>query len=146
MSAIPTRRQFLQHATEALTLATALNSLGAVHTFGAEAPAVVRLGIIGCGGIMGSHVKGLVGRRRGRFHRMAVRRRSAPDRQNGWLHVGVSIGPGQADLPVRGRPRRQGRRCLHRRHSAPLARTDRDQGHAGRQRCLYREANLARLY
>jgi predicted dehydrogenase len=58
-----TRRQFLQQSSEAAALAAAVSALGGVHTFGAEKPATVRLGIIGCGGIMGTHVKGLVSRR-----------------------------------------------------------------------------------
>ena len=41
----------------------AATALGGVHLSAEEAPAVVRLGIIGCGGIMTHHVKGLVGRR-----------------------------------------------------------------------------------
>lgn len=53
-----TRREFLQHST-----LTAAAALGGAHVFGEEKPAVVRLGIIGCGGIMTYHVKGLVSRR-----------------------------------------------------------------------------------
>jgi predicted dehydrogenase len=59
----PTRRQFLRKSTEAAALTAAARALGGVHTFGADQPATVRLGIIGCGGIMGLHVKGLVSRR-----------------------------------------------------------------------------------
>ncbi|MEX0714750.1 MAG: Gfo/Idh/MocA family oxidoreductase [Pirellulales bacterium] len=57
-----TRRKFLQQSTEAAALAAAVSTLGGVHAFGAEEPPVVRLGIIGCGGIMGHHVQGLVSR------------------------------------------------------------------------------------
>lgn len=63
MSSESTRRQFLQQSTRTASLAATAAALGGVHVFGAEKPAVVRLGIIGCGGIMGHHVKGLVGRR-----------------------------------------------------------------------------------
>ncbi len=38
-------------------------ALGGVHAFGDEKPAKLRLGIIGCGGIMTHHVQGLVSRR-----------------------------------------------------------------------------------
>jgi len=55
------RRQFLKDSTHA-TLAAAA-TLGGVHALAADKPATVRMGIIGCGGIMGHHVKGLVGRR-----------------------------------------------------------------------------------
>ncbi len=57
------RRQFLQQSTEAAALFAAATALGGVHVFGEEKLAKIRLGIIGCGGIMTSHVKGLVGRR-----------------------------------------------------------------------------------
>lgn len=58
-----TRRQFLERSTHAAAITAAVSALGGVQTFGAEKPATVRLGVIGCGGIMGHHVKGLVGRR-----------------------------------------------------------------------------------
>ena len=38
-------------------------ALGGVHAFGDDKPTKIRLGIIGCGGIMTHHVKGLVDRR-----------------------------------------------------------------------------------
>ncbi len=44
-------------------MTAAVATLKGVQTFGAEKPATVRLGIIGCGGIMTNHVKGLVSRR-----------------------------------------------------------------------------------
>jgi predicted dehydrogenase len=62
MSHETTRRQFLQQSTEAAAILGAATALGGVHAFGAAAPAKVRVAIIGCGGIMTSHVKGLVGR------------------------------------------------------------------------------------
>ncbi len=58
-----TRRRFLQQSTEATIIGATLSTLGGVHVSGQEKPNVVRLGIIGCGGIMTHHVKGLVGRR-----------------------------------------------------------------------------------
>jgi predicted dehydrogenase len=63
MQSETTRRQFLEQSTQTAALVAAAAALGGVHTFGAEQPAAVRLGIIGCGGIMGHHVKGLVSRR-----------------------------------------------------------------------------------
>ena len=57
-----TRREFLECSTQIAVLAAA-TALGGVHAFGAEKPAVVRLGIIGCGGIMTHHVKGLISRK-----------------------------------------------------------------------------------
>lgn len=55
------RREFLQQSTGTLAMAAVL---GGVHVVAAgEEPAKVRLGIIGCGGIMSHHVKGLVGRK-----------------------------------------------------------------------------------
>jgi predicted dehydrogenase len=57
------RREFLQHSTGALAVVAAASTLGGVHVFGDDKPAPVRLGIIGCGGIMSHHVKGLVSRR-----------------------------------------------------------------------------------
>jgi predicted dehydrogenase len=58
-----TRRRFLKDSTEAAAITAAVSTLGGLHTFGAESPTKVNLGIIGCGGIMGHHVKGLVSRR-----------------------------------------------------------------------------------
>ena len=58
-----TRRQFIGQSTQAAAIAAAAATLGGVHAFGEEKPDTVRLAIIGCGGIMGSHVKGLVDRR-----------------------------------------------------------------------------------
>ncbi|MGE3780207.1 MAG: Gfo/Idh/MocA family protein, partial [Pirellulaceae bacterium] len=57
------RRQFLQQSSSVAAVTAATAALGGVHTFGADRPATVRLGIIGCGGIMGLHVRGLVSRR-----------------------------------------------------------------------------------
>jgi len=57
-----TRRQFLQQSTEAAALVAAVSALGGVQTFGAD-PGRGPARIIGCGGIMGLHVKGLVGRK-----------------------------------------------------------------------------------
>jgi predicted dehydrogenase len=59
----PTRRAFLKQSTHVAAVAAAASALGPVHAFGAGQPVRVRLGIIGCGGIMGHHVEGLVSRR-----------------------------------------------------------------------------------
>jgi predicted dehydrogenase len=59
----PTRRQFLRQSSESAAVVAAAAALGGVHAFGDETPPTVRLGIIGCGGIMTHHVKGLVARR-----------------------------------------------------------------------------------
>ncbi len=58
-----TRRRFLKHSTEAVTLTAVVSTLGPVHAQAAANPEQVNLGIIGCGGIMGLHVTGLVSRR-----------------------------------------------------------------------------------
>lgn len=58
----PTRRQFLQRSAHATALAAAVSALGGVHAFADDKPRTVRLAIIGCGGIMTQHVKGLVER------------------------------------------------------------------------------------
>lgn len=58
-----TRRGFLEQSGKTAAAAAALTALGGVHTLAAAQPDVVRLGIIGCGGIMGHHVGGLVERR-----------------------------------------------------------------------------------
>lgn len=57
------RREFLQQSAETATLAAAVSALGGVHAWAEEKSAKVRLGIIGCGGIMTMHVQGLVGRK-----------------------------------------------------------------------------------
>ena len=57
-----TRRDFLERTTETAALTAAATALGGVHALGAEKPAQLQLGIIGCGGIMGHHVKGLTAR------------------------------------------------------------------------------------
>ena len=58
-----TRRGFLQESTGAAAITAAASTLPGVHAFAASTPETVHLGIIGCGGIMGHHVKGLVSRR-----------------------------------------------------------------------------------
>jgi predicted dehydrogenase len=57
-----TRREFLERSAHAAALTTAVSALGGVHLEAAEPARTVRLAIIGCGGIMTSHVKGLVSR------------------------------------------------------------------------------------
>jgi len=57
------RREFLRRSSETAAILTAAATLGGVHAFGAEQPAAVRLGIIGCGGIMNHHMRGIVSRR-----------------------------------------------------------------------------------
>lgn len=63
MSHESTRRRFLQQSTEAAAVMTAATALGGVHVSADDEPRVVRLGIIGCGGIMTLHVQGLTSRR-----------------------------------------------------------------------------------
>ncbi len=63
MNSQTTRREFLERATQTTAIASAVTALGGVHVFAEEKPAVLRLGIIGCGGIMTHHMKGLVSRR-----------------------------------------------------------------------------------
>ena len=58
-----TRRTFLKNSAEAAAITAAASALGGVHAFGASAPEKLNLGIIGCGGIMTHHVKGLVERK-----------------------------------------------------------------------------------
>ncbi len=58
-----TRRRFLQHSAETAALTAAVSTLGGVHSVAAENTTTVNLGIVGCGGIMGHHVGGLVSRR-----------------------------------------------------------------------------------
>jgi len=55
------RRQFLK--TTASTTAVAATGIVGAHAAGKPQSRTVRLGIIGCGGIMGHHVRGLVQRR-----------------------------------------------------------------------------------
>ena len=57
-----TRRQFLKRSTEAAAITAAVSTLGGVHAIGAQKKDTISLGIIGCGGMMDGHVKGLVGR------------------------------------------------------------------------------------
>lgn len=58
----PNRRTFLRQTSETTALVGAMTAMGGVHLFADEKPAKIRLGIIGCGGMMGSHVQGLVER------------------------------------------------------------------------------------
>jgi predicted dehydrogenase len=57
------RREFLQQSTHTAAVVAAAATLGGVHAFAAEKSETVRLAIIGCGGIMTSHVRGLVERK-----------------------------------------------------------------------------------
>lgn len=63
MSHETNRRTFLLQSTETAALVAAATALGGVHSLAAEKPAKLRVAIIGCGGIMTHHVKGLVARR-----------------------------------------------------------------------------------
>lgn len=56
------RRQFLQSAAAGSTALAAASLIQPVYAAAAR-PETIRLGIIGCGGIMTHHVKGLVGRK-----------------------------------------------------------------------------------
>jgi len=56
MPASPNRREFLKQSTESAALAVSLASLGGVHAHGADESRKLRLGLIGCGGMMGDHV------------------------------------------------------------------------------------------
>ena len=67
MSTSPSRREFLGQATQSSMILGAAAALGGVHVFGDDKPAKIRLGVIGCGGIMTHHVKGLVERRDAAF-------------------------------------------------------------------------------
>ncbi|RLT05796.1 MAG: gfo/Idh/MocA family oxidoreductase [Planctomycetota bacterium] len=59
-----TRRQFMQRSTEAVATVAVAAALGRAPLFANDdKPPKVRLGIIGCGGIMTHHVQGLVARR-----------------------------------------------------------------------------------
>ncbi len=52
-----TRRQFFKQSTGTAALVAGATALGGVHAFAAEHPPTIRLGIIGCGGIMTPHVQ-----------------------------------------------------------------------------------------
>ena len=58
-----TRRTFLKKSAEAAAITAAASTLGGVHTLGASSQEKLNLAIIGCGGIMTNHVKGLVERK-----------------------------------------------------------------------------------
>lgn len=62
MTIDPNRREFLRRTSGSAAALAAAANLGVLHAGADEKPATVRLGIIGCGGMMTSHVKGLVGR------------------------------------------------------------------------------------
>lgn len=57
------RRRFLKQSSATAAVTAAVSALGGVHALSAENPAKLNIGIIGCGGIMSHHVRGLVGRR-----------------------------------------------------------------------------------
>jgi predicted dehydrogenase len=63
MNAETNRREFLGRVSQSAAVLGAAAALGGVHSFAAQQLEKVRLGIIGCGGIMALHVKGLVERR-----------------------------------------------------------------------------------
>jgi len=57
-----TRRDFLQTSTQTATVVAAATALGGVHALAGEKSKHLRLGLIGCGGIMGHHIGGIVSR------------------------------------------------------------------------------------
>ena len=63
MTSQSNRREFLQRSAGAATAAATLSTLGSVQTLGSAKSETINIGIIGCGGIMTHHVKGLVSRR-----------------------------------------------------------------------------------
>ncbi len=63
MTPVTSRRRFLTDVSRSAAAIGAGAALQGVHSFAAEKPTTVRLGIIGCGGIMTHHVHGLVDRR-----------------------------------------------------------------------------------
>lgn len=63
MSESTTRRVFLRKSTETAAMMAAVSALGGVQTWAEERPATLRFGIIGCGGIMSHHLKGIISRR-----------------------------------------------------------------------------------
>lgn len=62
MQLLTNRREFLLRSSQTAALTAAVTALGPVHLLADDKPAPLRLGIIGCGGIMSHHVKGLVSR------------------------------------------------------------------------------------
>ncbi|MFP6668777.1 MAG: Gfo/Idh/MocA family oxidoreductase [Pirellulales bacterium] len=60
-----TRREFLQKSGSVAAVTSAIATMGGIHAVAEEKQAALQLGIIGCGGIMTHHVKGLVSRREG---------------------------------------------------------------------------------
>ncbi len=62
MNTPTSRREFLERSAHTSAVLAAATGLGGVTANAAEKPEPVRLGIIGCGGIMTLHVKGLVSR------------------------------------------------------------------------------------
>lgn len=58
-----TRRRFLKSSANTTAILAAATALKGVHVLADEKPAKIRLGIIGCGGIMTLHVKSLAARR-----------------------------------------------------------------------------------
>ena len=63
MNTKTTRRCFLRQSAQAAAVTAAVSTMGGVHISAAANPTKVNLGVIGCGGIMGHHVSGLVSRR-----------------------------------------------------------------------------------
>lgn len=59
MTTPSTRREFLKRSSQTASLLAAAAALGSVQAFGAERPATVTLGLIGCGGIMAVHARNL---------------------------------------------------------------------------------------
>ena len=59
------RRDFLVRSGETATITAAVSVLGAVHSEAAEPQDEIRLGLIGCGGMMGGHVRHLTSQKSG---------------------------------------------------------------------------------
>ena len=94
---------------------------------------------------MGHHIKGLVGRREAVSIAWLCDVDPAQIDKAARLIDGFQSAPPEADGPLRRRPRRQGRRRLHHRHAAPLARADR--ASAMRQgKDLYIEKPISHVY
>jgi len=84
MTASITRRGFLERSAGQAALLSAASALGGVHAWADERPATLRLGLIGCGDIMKTHMKTIVS------HKLPV--------SIAWL---CDVDPGQIDKVAR---------------------------------------------
>ena len=123
------RRHFLQTASQTAATLAAVQTLPGVFAAESTQPETVNIAMIGCGGIMTHHLKGLVSRKEAVSISWLCDVDPAQIDRIAKNMLGFQSQAPNKNVKVRGRPGRFECRCRHRGDTASLARTDCHQRH-----------------